>query len=516
MKSFIITLIGLACLFSSCSNQNAEKNKVMEQYRPQYHFTPDSMWMNDPNGMVYYEGEYHLFYQFYPDSNVWGPMHWGHAVSTDLIHWEHLPVALYPDSLGWIFSGSAVVDWGNTSGLGTKDNPPLVAIYTHHNESAKKDGRLDFQNQSIAYSLDKGRTWIKYENNPVLPNPGIFDFRDPKVIWSEEFNKWIMVLAVKDYVSFYSSSDLKSWKHESDFGKNFSEGQRVWECPDLFKLKADDGTEKWVLIVSVGTGGPNGGSGTHYFVGAFDGTRFNNENQTTGIVWLDWGKDNYAGVTWSDIPKNDGRRIFIGWMSNWQYATKVPTKRWRSGMTLPRELKLLKKDGRYLLAANPVGEIESVLNIEQAQTVINIEITSRPIQLFKEKVRGGAWKTELVLKPEESKSISFKVKNSLAEEVCLTLNLSENKIEFDRILAGQKDFSQEFAVPISGLYSFESSSEIKLEIYWDENSFEIFVNNGEFQMTNLVFPNENWNNIELFCDGEANLDEATYVLIKNI
>ncbi len=304
--------------------RNRNDHKIeMEQHRPHFHFTPESMWMNDPNGMVYYEGEYHLFYQHHPDDVVWGPMHWGHAVSTDLVHWEHLPIALYPDEYGYIFSGSAVVDWKNTSGFGSKHNPPLIAIFTYHDVDGEQAGNNDYQTQGIAYSIDKGRSWTKYENNPVLPNPGIKDFRDPKVIWYEPDQKWIMTLAAHDNVRFYSSPNLKDWIFESEFGKGIGAHGGVWECPDLFPMELD-GTQKWVLLVSLNDGGPNGGSGTQYFIGDFDGKTFINDNSKNQILWLDYGRDNYAGVTWSDIPDEDGRRIFMGWMSNWSYAEVVP------------------------------------------------------------------------------------------------------------------------------------------------------------------------------------------------
>ena len=238
----ISLLISMSFFFSSCSTENKDasstvKLRYTEQHRPQFHFSPDSMWTNDPNGMVYYEGEYHLFYQHNPASTVWGPMHWGHAISTDLVHWEHLPIALYPDSLGTIFSGSAVIDWTNSSGLGSDENPPMVAIFTHHNHALEKTESNLFQYQSIAYSLDKGRTWTKYAGNPVIPNHGIRDFRDPKVSWYEAGQKWIMVLAAQDRVMFYSSPDLITWTMESDFGEEVGAHGGVWECPDLFPLK---------------------------------------------------------------------------------------------------------------------------------------------------------------------------------------------------------------------------------------------------------------------------------------
>ncbi|NNF34850.1 MAG: glycoside hydrolase family 32 protein, partial [Saprospiraceae bacterium] len=241
LSFFIFTISCIvACKQATELNSNSSETDseyYSEQYRPQFHFSPESNWMNDPNGMVYYEGEYHLFYQYYPDSNVWGPMHWGHAVSTDMVHWEHLPIALYPDSLGLIFSGSAVIDWNNTSGFGSESNPPMIAIFTHHLMEGEKAGRNDFQYQSIAYSLDKGRSWTKYEGNPVVPNPGIRDFRDPKVIWDEENTQWVMTFAAYDKVRFYTSKDMKEWEFTGTFGIDGDD--RLWECPDLFPMTVE-------------------------------------------------------------------------------------------------------------------------------------------------------------------------------------------------------------------------------------------------------------------------------------
>ena len=312
------TLLGVffALLLLACATQK-QGNVIKEQHRPNFHFTPPSKWMNDPNGMVYYEGEYHLFYQYYPDGIVWGPMHWGHAVSKDMLSWEHLPIAIYPDSLGLIFSGSAVVDWKNTSGFGQNGKPALVAIFTQHDMAGEKAGRNDFQYQSIAYSNDKGRTWTKYKGNPVIPNTNkIKDFRDPKMFWDEAHNQWTMVFAAQNHIKIWASKDLKNWTHQSDFGKEYGTHAGVWECPDLFPIQVENTNEqKWLLLQSLNPGSPNGGSGTQYFVGDFDGktftlaTDFAKNVSNSQAVWLDWGRDNYAGVTWSDIPKEDGRRL---------------------------------------------------------------------------------------------------------------------------------------------------------------------------------------------------------------
>ncbi len=321
--------------------------------------------MNDPNGMVYLEGEYHLFFQYYPDSTVWGPRHWGHAVSRDLLHWEELPIALYRDSLGYIFSGSAVMDHENTSGLGEGGRAPLIAIFTHHDPTGEAEGRNDYQYQSLAYSNDRGRSWTKYPGNPVLPNSeGIRDFRDPKVRWDEAAGQWLMVLAAQDRVKFYTFPNLLDWTFLSDFGEQFGGHGGVWECPDFFPLPLEiEDRSKYVLLLSINPGAPNGGSGTQYFVGDFDGTEFTLD---TGFerdvasekgVWLDYRRDDYAGVTFSDVPDSDGCRLFMGWMSNWNYGQAVPTETWRIAMTLPRALTLQRTPAGLRVFFQPVAEL---------------------------------------------------------------------------------------------------------------------------------------------------------------
>ncbi len=321
--------------------------------RPELHFSPERNWMNDPNGLIYYKGKYHLFFQHNPLENVWGNMSWGHAASEDLINWKELPVAITCDDSYAIFSGSAVVDYFNTTGFGTLDNPAMVAIYTAH----KHDD--SHQAQALAYSLDEGLTWFKYEGNPVL-DLQLDHFRDPKVTWDRTTESWLMtvVLPKERKVSFYSSKDLKKWAHLSDFGPvGAVDGD--WECPDLFPLfvDGDESKAKWVLLISINPGGLTGGSGTQYFIGDWNGKEFTADEVKTR--WLDYGRDNYAGVTFNDAPNQ--RRIFIGWMNNWEYAHNFPTEPWRGAMTLPRELSLISKDGKYSLAANPVTELDSYL-----------------------------------------------------------------------------------------------------------------------------------------------------------
>ena len=478
-----------------------------EKYRPKYHFTPDSMWMNDPNGMVYYQGEYHLFYQYYPKANVWGPMHWGHAVSKDMITWEHLPIALFPDFHGYIFSGSAIIDWQNTSGFGSIDNPPMVAIFTYHDADKEKAGAIDFQTQGIAYSLDKGRTWKKYEQNPVISNPGFKDFRDPKVIWHDTTKRWIMVLAVKDKTMFYSSKDLKKWDFESEYG--LKDDRRLWECPDLFPLKIEGSNEiKWVLVVSMQSGAPNGGTGTSYFIGDFDGHRFVNSQPENKQYWLDAGTDNYAMVSWSDIPAQDGRKLMLGWMSNWQYAQQVPTYRWRSAMTLPREVTLVNiAEKEWKLKSEIVREFESYKenkiaisknNIVDDQLLIlqknplvcelNISFNRKPLQ--------GEF-TILISSPEK-------------DTLKIGFDPASNRYFIDRVKAGISDFNKAFpAKHFSPCLS--QNTTLSMKIILDKSSVELFADEGLTAMTDIFFPIGDMNKIEVHAAGLSKILTNTVV-----
>lgn len=474
-NAILFAIIFFGCASATKQNERAEQPGG-EKYRPQFHFSPPAQWMNDPNGMVYYEGEYHLFYQHYPDSSVWGPMHWGHAVSPDMVHWQHLPIALYPDSLGYIFSGSAVIDKDNTSGFGTEENPAMIAIFTYSDPIGAKAGRNDFQTQGIAYSLDKGRTWVKYEGNPVLESPGIADFRDPKVIWNESTGKWVMVLAVKDKVSIYSSADLKTWEFESDFGSDLGAHGGVWECPDLFPLTNENGETKWVMLVSINPGAPNGGSATQYFVGDFDGSSFTPDDSVTR--WMDYGTDNYAGVTWSDVPESDGRRLLIGWMNNWQYANTIPTKGWRGANTVPRELKL---DGMSLKSV-PVKELAS-LRKEAVKFDMQKEEWELPASLME---------IELEVNASEGEQFQVVFSNDQGEEV--VIELAPGELSVDRSGAGVDDFNGGFA-KIHKAPLISAPEQVK--IYLDLSSVEIFVNDGATVMTELVFPDKPYNKLQV-------------------
>lgn len=474
---FTILILGLNL---ACQHKNEEQVEIEpafdEAYRPQFHFSPAANWMNDPNGMVYWEGEYHLFYQYYPDSTVWGPMHWGHAVSEDLVHWEHLPIALYPDENGWIFSGSAVIDHQNSSGLGSSEKPAMVAIFTYHDPVGEKEGRDDYQTQGIAYSTDKGRTWTMYKDNPVLKNPGIKDFRDPKVFWSENTEKWIMSLAVKDKISFYSSPNLLDWTFESDFNPSWAAYGGVWECPDLFPLKTKNGQEKWVLFVSINPGGPQGGSATQYFIGDFDGKTFTTSDNE--VKWLDWGADNYAGVTWSNIPEEDGRKLFIGWMSNWLYAQVVPTDNWRSAMTLPRELDLVEVEGKLIVGSKPIEALEKLrketIKIKDSQIKLEEDLVELELDVVSENFR-----LEFLNEKGES----------------LIVEQRDGFIVLDRGLSGQTGFEISFSntqtAPLNGVITE------KIHLFLDRSSIEIFINDGQLVMTSLIFPTEAYNQIDL-------------------
>jgi fructan beta-fructosidase len=507
-----------SCNNRKSSNQLTEKKDILfynEQYRPQFHFSPEANWMNDPNGMVYLDGEYHLFYQYYPDSTVWGPMHWGHAVSTDMIHWQHLPIALYPDSLGYIFSGSAVVDVKNTSGLGTAQNPAMIAIFTYHNATLEKSGGKTFQSQGIAYSIDKGRTWTKYSGNPVLKSPGIRDFRDPKVFWHTETNKWIMILAVQDRIHLYSSPNLITWTFESEFGSNLGAHGGVWECPDLFRLEVEGGNaKKWVMFVSINPGGPNGGSATQYFTGEFDGRIFVPDNIKE--KWVDYGRDDYAGVTWSNIPKTDGRRLFLGWMSNWDYATVVPTSVWRSAMTIPRELSLVNLNKELLVISRPVSEINILSkNSTEAFTGHQTIDGEKDINNDSIDIMQCELKFDFDLTGSRADSVGIILENDLNEKVVFGYTSRKNRIFVDRKAAGNSSFSEKFAGVATAPYT--AGTQLKFHLFIDAASTELFVDDGKLVMTNLVFPTKKYTKIKVFSNGgQCVLDKGELYGLKSI
>lgn len=480
MKKYIIYILTVIVL-SACSSAK-KQTEYNQEHRLQFHFSPKEKWMNDPNGMFYLNGKYHFFYQHYPDSTVWGPMHWGHTISKDLIHWEEQPIALYPDSLGWIFSGSAVVDKNNTSGFGKNGKTPVVAIFTHHNPKMEKEGRNDFQYQSLAYSLDEGKTWVKYEGNPVVKNPGIRDFRDPKLMWYEQDKKWIMTLATLDRITFYSSPDLKNWTKESEFGQNIGAHGGVWECPDLFPLE-HNGKTVWTLLVSINPGGPNGGSATQYFLGDFNGKEFT--PYTTKTRWFDYGTDNYAGVTFDNTDKE---KIFMGWMSNWQYAGITPSKAWRGAATLPRTLNIKTIDGHYFLSSEPIKALDQ---LKKKETILKAENTDLSGQITD-------FSNQFILQfsTEELRGFTLKLSNDLNDELLIGYDKVNNSYFIDRSKSGKTDFEAGFAKKIIGQrVSLSKNSDFKLVI--DAASAELFADGGLTNITSIFFPNKPYTSLTI-------------------
>ncbi|MEG0253154.1 MAG: GH32 C-terminal domain-containing protein [Muribaculaceae bacterium] len=453
-----------------------------EKYRPSYHFTPLYGWMNDPNGMVYKDGIYHLFYQYNPFGSMWGNMNWGHATSTDLVTWKHFPVAIEPDGLGMIFSGSCVVDTDNSAGFGKN---AIVAFYTSAAES---------QVQSMAYSLDGGNSFIKYSENPILTSSSR-DFRDPKVIWHKSSKKWIMVLAAGQEMQFYSSPNLKDWSYESSFGKNQGAHGGVWECPDLFELNIEGSNiSKWVLLCNINPGGPFGGSATQYFIGTFDGKNFTNDSPSITKL-MDYGKDHYATVTWSDAPNN--RRTAIAWMSNWQYANNVPTKQYRSANSVARDLSLFSVNGEVYLKSEPVKELIKVRENHVKQKSFKVNSTHTISNLLKN--NSGAYEIEMSIINNNAKIISFSLFNNSNEKVDFIYNISNNTFSVDRTKSGIVNFSSDFpAITVSPIYE---NGTLNLRIFVDNSSIEVFGNGGKFVLTNLIYPTTPYNNLQFSTDG---------------
>lgn len=459
----------------------------VEKYRPSYHHTPAYGWMNDPNGMFYKDGVYHLYFQYNPYGSMWGNMHWGHSTSTDLVNWKNEGVAIAPDAIGTIFSGSCVVDHNNTSGFG---EGAVVAFYT----SAKQTPWGDCQTQSMAYSLDNGKTFIKYENNPILTSSEK-DFRDPKVFWYAPKEHWVMMLAVGQHMEIYSSKNLKDWTKESEFGEGHGCHGGVWECPDLVELPVEGTKEKkWVLICNINPGGPFGGSATQYFVGDFDGSTFTN-NYPEETKWMDYGKDHYATVTWNNAP--DGRCIAIGWMSNWQYANNVPTLQYRSANTIARDLSLFKQDGSIFLKSEPCKEmLEARKDGRQIKTV---NVAKAETISLSPQSDNGAYEVELSINPGKSKEVSFVLSNGKGEKVLMTYDVVKKTFAIDRTKSGEVSFSNDF--PAVTEITLSKSKELKLRLFVDKSSVEAFVNNGEFVMTNCVFPSAPYDMITFESDG---------------
>lgn len=457
-----------------------------ETYRPVYHHTPVYGWMNDPNGMFYKDGVYHLYFQYNPYGSMWANMTWGHSTSTDLTHWTYEGTAIVPDAWGAIFSGSCVVDKDNTAGLG---KGAVVAFYT----SAKSTPWGDVQSQSMAYSLDNGKTFIKYEHNPILTSTER-DFRDPKVFWYAPGKHWVMMLAVGQEMQIYSSGNLKDWKKESSFGAMQGAHGGVWECPDLVEVAVEGSKEKkWVLICNLNPGGPFGGSAAQYFVGSFDGKKFVNESPTQ-TKWLDWGKDNYATVTWSNAPA--GRCIALGWMSNWQYANNVPTTQYRSANTLARDLTLYRVGGELYLKSKPSPEIKKARAEEKKIPTFEVKGNYEVASLLAD--NKGAYEIEMTIENKGTSKIDYSLMNEKGEKVAMYYDVVRKQFVMDRSASGIVGFSRDF--PAVTVAPVRNTDQIHLRLFIDRSSVEVFGEDGEYVMTNLVFPAEPYNRMVFSSD----------------
>ena len=428
-----------------------------ELFRPVYHHTPAYGWMNDPNGMFYKDGEWHLCYQFNPYGSLWENMTWGHSVSKDLIHWEALPNAVEPDAIGTIFSGSCVVDKNNTAGYG-KD--AIIAYYTSAGEA---------QTQSMAYSTDGGRTFTKYEKNPVIVS-NIPDFRDPNFFWHEATQKWIMLLAAGQEMQIYSSPNLKDWTMESSFGREYGNHDGVWECPDMMPLTVrGTGQQKWMLVCNINPGGPFGGNATQYFIGQFDGHQFTCESKPEVTKWMDYGKDHYATVSFDNAP--EGRRVVIAWMSNWQYANQVPTKQFRSANSIPRDLDLFADGDEIYCGVTPSKEM---------------------LALRGSKVKKLTDACELIV--DVKGTMELVLSNTKGEQVVMNYDARQQTFAMDRTKSGDVNFSEAF--PATTIAPTHGALK-QLRIFIDHSSIEVFDVDGKMAMTNLVFPSEPYNTLKI-------------------
>ncbi len=442
-----------------------------ERYRPQYHYSPPQWWLNDPNGLVYYEGEYHLFYQYHPYATVWGPMHWGHAVSTDLVRWETLPIALYPDDIGTIFSGCIVIDADNTSGL--VPGGGLVAVYSYNT-----------QQQGVAYSIDKGRTWTKYPGNPVMEAVKK-DFRDPKVFWHDETGRWVMVIAAGDTVQLYTSPNLTAWTFASEITHGHSDGW--WEVPDLVRMSVD-GEEYWLLIISISTGGPADGSATRYMIGQFDGTTFT-DAYPDETLWFDYGPDNYAGTTFSNAPGDDP--LFIGWMNNWLYANEIPTEAWRGQLTLPRRLRLVNTAAGVRLSQQPAAEIEQLRQPLGTWTDTPIVAETSP-----EGLTGPALELTATFEAGTAQTFGFHLFGGVASRVRVVYDVAERQLVVHRLGEGMANYRQTFAAPLPLV-----DGTLTLRVLIDHSTLEIFAHGGQVSMTALVFPDVDAVGVSVVAEG---------------
>ncbi|HCD44337.1 MAG TPA: glycosyl hydrolase family 32 [Lachnoclostridium sp.] len=450
--------------------------KGVRDFRPKIHFTPLNNWSNDPNGMVYMDGFWHLYYQYHPERPVWGPMHWGHAVSRDLLYWEHHPIAMHPDEMGYIFSGSMAYDKENTSGFGKDGAIPVVAMYTSHRPEDRHEC------QSIAYSLDGGFHFEKYYGNPVIDNPGLSDFRDPKVFWNGKRNCWSMILAAENCAFIYASIDLKKWEKTGEFGRKENLVESTWECTDLFPLQTEEG-EKWVMLVSMMARPGKGCANIQYFIGEFDGNTFHAKEQGKEPLWLDFGFDNYAGVTFHNYDKP----IYLGWGVSPEYANQVPTGEFAGLMTVARELSLIKTEWGYRLAAKPFG-----LDRFRAAAYPVADGGSLISECFGLKVHG------------QSGKIIF----TNGKKQKLVIEIEEESIRIDRSLAGASDFSEKYCDKLHSVGETKRllRGDVDMELLFDVSYLEVFADKGLETASMTVYPDVPFEKISI----QGNLTAQIY------
>ncbi len=494
-----------------------------EIFRPVYHHTPAYGWMNDANGLVFKDGEYHLYFQYNPYGSVWGNMHWGHSVSRDLVHWQHLPVAIERDTMGHIFSGSCVVDARNDAGTGTNN---IIAFYTSHRSTQPGHQR---QVQCMAYSNDNGRTFTKYEGNPIItPFDGLEDFRDPKVFWYAPQEKWVMIVSADKNMRFYESRNLKDWTYMSEWGEGYGPQPNQFECPDFIQLPVDGDKQrmKWVMIVNINPGFVYGGSGTMYFVGDFDGHRFTCDTKPDCVKWLDWGKDHYATVCFSNTGD---RTIAVPWMSNWQYANLTPSKgQYRSANALPRELNLYTAaDGQLLLSAAPVKELSSLRGKEEKLGDFNLGEKS-----VEHVADNGAFELQFHMQPAAKGRTGVELSNAEGEKTVIYFDAENGRVVMDRAESGIVDFGKDIEphqletsssrrACVDGLLHFvndfahatwapvsDLAAAHEVRIFADRSSIELFVDGGRVAMTNLVFPTKPYDRLRFFSDEKAQVKQA--------
>ena len=483
----------LVLLVTNCVMAQQTKPTYTETYRPRFHFTPAVNWTNDPNGLLYVNGEYHLFYQYNPFGNTWGHMTWAHAVSKDLLHWQHLPLAIREENRVMIFSGSAVADYTNSSGFAKKPGQvPLVAVYTGHfiADSTKPDNYM--QAQYIAYSLDNGRTWTKYSGNPVL-DLHKKDFRDPKVFWYAPQKKWVMavVLPHEHIVQFYSSANLKQWKHTGNFGPD-GDIKDIWECPDLLQVpvKGMFGQTKWVLLNSQQTT-------MQYFVGTFDGNSFTNENPSSIVYRPDYGPDYYAAVTYNNIPAGQPP-VLLGWVSNWTYAKDIPTNPWRSAMSLPRQLSLKKVNNAWILLQQPLTAVQTLRT--NVVTLANKTITGN----LSTTIKSQQLEADVLLQPAVASQCGIRLAAGNDHAIEIGYDVATQTLYMDRSKTSSQSFNAEFKKQNRFATKLAlKNGRIRLHVFFDNSIVEVFANEGEVVMTMQIFPEKNDNGIQLFSSNGA-------------